>query len=244
MTASLIFDNEEDRISVIAGITKKIDDVKNKIALITERIHDNDVCSICFDDIETKTITKCCQNPFCFKCIHIWLSKKAVCPLCKTRMTSTDVFVVSDKNDLREIKEEEIIDDNEFNEKFDKWKNFEILLKKKKNCSKILIFSNYDNTFSNIIPVLNENQIKWDFVKGNGPQINSIVNKYKGDELEVLLVNAKHYATGMNLENTTDIVMFDQFDDLASAQIIGRAHRFGRVAPLHVHYLLYANQIR
>lgn len=244
MTADFIYDTEEEKLAEIANITKKIDDIKNKISLITSRIHDNDICSICYDDIENKTITKCCQNPFCFKCIHIWLSKRAQCPLCKDRMLSTDVFLVSDETMVSAMKEEEVLNENEYNEKFDKWKNFEILLKKKKSThAKMLIFSNYDNTFSNVIPLLNQNEIRWDFVKGNGAQINAIVNRYKGDQLDVLLCNARYYATGMNLENTTDIVMFHKFEDQASSQIIGRAHRFGRTIPLHVHYLLYANEI-
>jgi S-DNA-T family DNA segregation ATPase FtsK/SpoIIIE len=118
MTADFIYDTEEEKLAEIANITKKIDDIKNKISLITSRIHDNDICSICYDDIENKTITKCCQNPFCFKCIHIWLSKRAQCPLCKDRMLSTDVFLVSDETMVSAMKEEEVLNENEYNEKF------------------------------------------------------------------------------------------------------------------------------
>lgn len=244
MTNDYVYDTEEEKLAEIANITKKIDEVKNKINLITSRIHDNDVCSICYDDIENKTITKCCQNPFCFKCIHIWLSKKAVCPLCKTPMQNTDVFVVSSEASTSALPEEEMLDENEFNEKFDKQKNFEILLKKKKGNSKMLIFSNYENTFGNLIPILNSNGIKWEFIKGNGYQIAATVRRYKGTETDVLLVNTRHYATGMNLENTTDIIMFHRHDSQQEQQIIGRAHRYGRMLPLNVHYLLYQNEIR
>jgi SNF2 family DNA or RNA helicase len=243
MANEFVYDNEEDRQADINNINNKIKEIKNKITLITERIHNNDICSICYDDIEKKTVTNCCQNSFCFKCIHIWLSKKAVCPLCKTKMLNTDVYVISSGNNTNMILEEETIDENEFNEKFDKWRNFEILLKKKPR-AKMLIFSNYDNTFTNIIPILNTNNIKWDFIKGNGNQIAATVRRYKGTELDVLLVNTRHYATGMNLENTSDIVMFHKHDSQQEQQIIGRAHRYGRIDPLNVHYLLYENEIR
>jgi hypothetical protein len=245
MTNNYIYESEEDKQNEIININKKIDELTNKINMITLRIENSDMCSICFDNIENKTVTPCCQNSFCFKCIHIWLSKKALCPLCKNKLVSNDLFVVSStamNNPIINIDKNEIVNENEFNEKFDKWKNFEILLKKKKGNSKILIFSNYDNTFTNIIPILNNNGITWDFIKGNGPTINCIVNKYKGTQLDVLLVNARHYATGMNLENTTDIVMFHKFETQMEQQVIGRAHRYGRTIPLNVHYLLYENE--
>lgn len=245
MTVNYMYDNEEERATEIANIQKKIDELNNKIKLISDRIESSDICSICFDDIDNKTITKCCQNSFCFRCIHIWLSKKAVCPLCKTNVSNTDIFVVdkSNTNIVIQPTEEEMLDHSEFNEKFDKWKNFDILLNKKKGASKMLIFSNYDNTFVNVIPLLNKHQIKWDFIKGNGATINNIVTKYKGTQLDVLLVNARHYATGMNLENTTDIVMFHKFETQMEQQVIGRAHRYGRTDPLNVHYLLYENEL-
>ena len=245
MTNEYVYDNEDERVAEIASITKKIKDIDDKIKMITERVHDNEMCSICYDDITNKSITKCCQNPFCFKCIHVWLSKHAICPLCKSKMLNTDIFVVSDEASCSHTQiEEEILDENEFNEKFDKWKNFEILIKKKKGNSKMLVFSNYDNTFSNVIPILNANGIKWDFVKGNGVQINAIIRRYKGTELDLLLVNTRHYATGMNLENTSDIVMFHKFDVSNEQQVIGRAQRYGRTEQLNVHYLLYENELR
>ena len=242
MTNDYVYDTEDDKLAEIAAITKKIDDIDKKIAMITSRIHDNDVCSICYDDIENKTITKCCQNPFCFKCIHIWLSKRAVCPLCKERLTGTDMYVISEQAGTSKVIEEEVVDENEFNEKWEKAKNFDILLKTKKG-AKMLVFSNYDSTFTSIIPVLQRNGVRYDFIKGNGAQINAIVNRYVGDQLDVLLVNARYYATGMNLENTSDIVMFHKFETQMEQQVIGRAHRFGRTEPLHVHYLLHANEI-
>jgi SNF2 family DNA or RNA helicase len=238
LTDNYVYDTEDERLIEIANITKKISDTQRKIDLIKTRINDQEICSICFDDIENKTIARCCQNSYCFKCIHIWLSRKAQCPLCKAKMISTDLFVVEPTGGFIV----DNIDEDEFNSKFDKWKNFEILLKKKKN-KKMLIFSNYENTFSNIIPLLTKNNVKWDFIKGNGSHIASTVRRYKGTDLDVLLVNTRHYATGMNLENTSDVVMFHRHDSQQEQQIIGRAHRYGRKEPLNVHYLLYENEI-
>jgi SNF2 family DNA or RNA helicase len=243
-TDELFYDNELDRENAKSFLIKKIEDLTNKMNMIKERITSGNMCTICYGDIDNKTIVNCCQNTFCFHCIHIWLSNKAVCPMCKSSINSNMLFVV--KNDIDEVKEvEEILPENELHDKHDKFKNFKILLEKKKATnSKILIFSGYDYTFNQIIPILNDINVRYDYIKGNGDQIKSVVNKYKKDQIDVLLVNTKNYGTGMNLENTTDIIMFHKFDTQLEQQVIGRAYRMGRELPLNVYYLLHENEIK
>ena len=244
MTNSLVYNSDREKQLEVASLTKKLEDVSNKIKLIQDRIKCNNICSICYDDITNKTITKCCQNSFCFKCIHIWISKKAVCPLCKDSLNANKIFVVSSEALDIKPEEEEEININEFHKTFDKFTNLDILLGKLKHKnSKVLIFSNYENSFGKITPYLIKYNLKFDYIKGNGNVIKCIVDRYKGTELDTLLVNTRNYGTGMNLENTTDIIMFHKFDTQLEQQIIGRAHRLGRTEPLNVHYLLYDNEI-
>ena len=247
MTANIIYSSDREKQNEVASLTKKLEEYTNKIKLIQDRVKSNNICAICYDDIENKTITNCCQNSFCFKCLHIWISKKAICPLCKQGLDPSKIFVVSqDINTIIQTEnDDEMIDPNEFHKTFDKFENLNILLKKLKDKtnSKILIFSNYDNTFSKIMPYLIKHGLKSDYIKGNGNTIKCIVERYKGTELDTLLVNTRNYGTGMNLENTTDIIMFHKFDTQFEQQIIGRAHRLGRTDPLNVHYLLYDNEM-
>lgn len=244
-TDILSYDNENAREVERLALSKHKDEIKNKIKLITERVSTNNICSICYDNIENKTITNCCQNSFCFTCIHIWLSKKSVCPLCKAKLTSDTLFVVD--SNCKHIKV--IENKTELSENNTKLYNLEILLRQKKNC-KILIFSAYEYTFNKMIPILDKLYYKYDYIKGNGDQIKSIVNKYKKSEtesenrLDILLVNTQNYGTGMNLENTDCIIMFHKFDTQLENQIIGRAHRLGRTGPLDVYYLLHDNEIK
>lgn len=243
MTTELIYDDEIDRENDKKTLLKKKDEITNKINLIKERIESNNMCSICYDNIENKTITKCCQNSFCFKCIHIWLSKKASCPLCKSELISDMLFIISKNNEPLLI--ENKVNANIIHESHDKLQNFKNLLKQKKNTgAKILIFSGYDYTFNQIMPILDGIETTYEFIKGNGDQIKSVVNKYKKNEIDVLLVNTKNYGTGMNLENTTDIIMFHKFDTQMEQQVIGRAYRLGRNIPLNVYYLLHENELK
>jgi len=241
-----IYDNEEDKMAELNKIKAKISENNTKVDLIKERINESNTCSICYDDIVNKTITKCCQNSFCFKCINIWLIKKTSCPMCKSSMTSTDIFsVVNDgagpsKPQLEDLEYE----DGVMNDKLDKVGNLKILLTNRKPGSKFLIFSNYDNSFNDIHLTLAALNIKYAFLKGNGNVIKCMIDKYKSGDVDVLLVNTRHYGSGLNLENTTDIVMCHKFDSEIEKQVIGRAQRLGRTVPLNIWYFLYDNEIQ
>jgi SNF2 family DNA or RNA helicase len=171
-----------------------------------------------------------------------WLAKKAQCPLCKNTLISTDIYTISDEASTSKV-EEEIINPNEYSMYFDKFKNFEILIKKKKEENvKILIFSNFESIFQNVIQILSKNNIMFEYIKGNGNQIKCTIDRYKTSTLNVLLVNSTNYGAGLNLENTDDIIMFHKFDIMSERQLIGRAQRHGRVNSLKIHYLLYENE--
>jgi SNF2 family DNA or RNA helicase len=84
--------------------------------------------------------------------------------------------------------------------------------------------------------------MKYSHLKGRGDVVKNIVNNYKTGDLQVLLVNVHDYGSGLNLENTSDIIMFHKFDSEIEKQVIGRAHRLGRRGELSVWYLLYGNE--
>ena len=56
------------------------------------------------------------------------------------------------------------------------------------------------------------------------------------------MLNAKYFGAGMNLQMTTDLVIFHRFNAEMEEQIIGRAQRNGRTSPLNVYYLLHENE--
>ena len=59
----------------------------------------------------------------------------------------------------------------------------------------------------------------------------------------MLLLDAKYCANGINLENTTDIVIYHLMDKDRTEQIIGRGQRPGRIEPLNVWKLCYENEL-
>jgi SNF2 family DNA or RNA helicase len=242
------YDTDADKEEEIKRTTEKIKDTEAKIDMIKQRIRDTDVCSICYCDIENKTITVCCQNPFCFKCIHLWINKKSQCPMCKSIMKSKDDLYVVTKDGgaststIMDIDVDEDIDEHGCSLKNDKYKNLEVILSKRKPGSKFLIFSNFDSSFNNIYGIMNKMNIKYEHLKGNGNVIRCLIDRYKTGNVDALLVNSRHYGSGLNLENTTDIVMFHKFDSQIEKQVIGRADRMGRTQPLNIWYLVYENE--
>lgn len=232
--------NQNERNNRINRLNEKKELLNNKIQNIKNRINKNNLCSICYETIDDKTIVKCCSNTFCFKCINLWLCQKASCPLCNKKLNDKEIFLIQEEhiNNL----ENEIIDDNETNKEFDKLQNLEILLKNKKEKSKYLIFSEYDISFENITKLF-ENKYKYSYLKGNKYIIQKIIKDYKEGDLDILLVNIHNYGSGLNLENTTDIIMFHKFDANIENQVIGRAQRQGRDKSLNIYYLLNKNEI-
>lgn len=108
---------------------------------------------------------------------------------------------------------------------------------------KLLIFSGNDNTFVDVTTVLNRLGVNHAQLKGNGRAVQNVTEGYKSGTIDALLVNSTFYGSGLNLENTTDIILFHKFDSDIEHQVIGRAMRLGRTAPLHVWYLLYDHEM-
>jgi SNF2 family DNA or RNA helicase len=161
-------------------------------------------------------------------------------------MNLSDIYVLDEtaKEPENPTKcEEELIDPTKPRDTNDKYQNLEVILGNLRENAKVLIFSSFESSFTNIVDILDRMNWTWSFLKGNGFHIQATIQRYKGDEVKVLLINTQNYGQGMNLENTTDLILFHKFDTEVEKQVIGRAQRYGRHQPLHVHYLLYDNEM-
>lgn len=231
------YDTESERQHETKKWEDKIIEINRQMTGIKERIQSNNACCICYDELQKKTIVPCCSNSFCFKCIQLWLSKSNKCPLCAKMIERYNLYVVEDTNtEIVEFSERI----HESNDKLTNLRN--LLLFRLDENSKILIFSLYENTFLTIGKMLNENNVKYAYLKGNMYQINNTIQNYKDNDIRVLFVNSRNYGSGLNLENTTDVILFHKFDSEIEKQVIGRAQRYGRTQPLRIWYLLYNNE--
>lgn len=250
-------------------LERRRDDLRSRMAGIRERVRSCDTCCICYDAISNQTVAPCCSNSFCFGCINQWISLQqhhnaarasdasrasesadAVCPLCKASLSVSDLLVVTPPADeagtdstsaaSTSTSAAEVTNPNS-----SKLANLEAILRDR--CAvagrrKVLVFSSFENTFNGIVAMLERAGIYYRFLKGNRFSIRAIEREYREGCLDVLLVNTANYGSGLNLENTTDVVLLHQFGTDIEHQVIGRAQRYGRTDPLKVWVLLHENE--
>jgi hypothetical protein len=241
----MTYDTEEMREADILKITRKKQDVESKVDGIRSRIKTSNTCCICYEPMPSKTVTPCCSHAFCFVCLGTWLTTSRSCPMCKAALCSKDLMVVDDREGGVEAGGDMEVDEElDVDPAYDKVRNLEMLLRSKMSAtSKVLIFSSYDMSFHCISNVLKKAGMEFRCLKGNEQHIRAIVKRYREQDLNVLFINAKNFGSGLNLENTTDIILFHKMDTEIEKQVIGRAQRFGRTAPLRLWYLLHENEM-
>jgi hypothetical protein len=246
------FASEAESASEISRLRRERAEAAHRIECIQTRVRESATCCICLDDIKHKTVTRCCNSAFCFRCIHTWLARQGVCPLCKDPVSPHDLLVIDARveegdGDPRDVAATEPTCGSDApGPRHDKLRNLELILRgaaQDAGPKSTLVFSAHAETFTGVIEVLDRLGLRYAFLKGNHNVVNSIVKRYKDGSIPVLLVNVNHYGSGLNLENTTDVVMFHKLDSELEKQVVGRAHRLGRDAPLRVWYLLHDNEV-
>lgn len=232
---SIVVEDEEQHNKRLLQLREYERDLTLKIEYLTERIKNGEICSICYDQVKTKTVIKCCGNSFCLECICRWFKIKNTCPLCKANVKEycDSLMVVNDKN--IEAEQSHI---------YNKLSTLELLLKKIKaenKKSKILIFSEYEKAFNKFVDILERLEIKYGILKGTS--LKSNLYMYKNQDVDVLLINSRAFGSGVNLENTTDVIIYHYFNLEIEKQVIGRAQRPGRTVSLKTWYLFNQDEI-
>ena len=180
-------------------------------------------CAICYDVLNNPVLEPKCQNVFCSGCLLTWLNTKSNCPLCRKDIKPPSLIYIKpsviQKKKKVKTKEDTIIE----------------IIKSKKG--KFLIFSDYFESFFAITKILDEHDIPFVQVKGKIGNIDSSIDKYKNGDIDVMFMNSKTDNTGLNLENTTDLIFYHSLEGSRLKQVIGRANRIGRKTELNIHYL-------
>ena len=64
------------------------------------------------------------------------------------------------------------------------------------------------------------------------------IRLFKEGKVRVLFLNSNYNGAGINLQESTDIILYHDMNEDMKKQIIGRANRIGRKLQLSVHYLI------
>jgi SNF2 family DNA or RNA helicase len=102
---------------------------------------------------------------------------------------------------------------------------------------RFLVFSSHEASFRGLKQILAGKGIRSELLIGTTSHINKVKNQFTKGTIRVLYMNARHVGAGLNLESTTDIVLYHRMNGELERQMIGRAVRFDRSAPLTVTHL-------
>ena len=222
----------ENQEQIKTWTTKQIR-VKTQLSELTTRFNSmlSGPCLICMEKLKNPVLEPSCQNLFCGECLFTWLKRKNNCPVCRTTINIQDlIYVSTDKNNS--------YDNNDSTNVLPKTKIqkvLEILHANKRG--KFLIFSTYDESFEPICRVLRENKISYALLKGSSKTRQKNIDKFKSGDIQVIFLNSNFNGAGINLQETTDLILYHKMPKVTRIQIIGRAERIGRRGPLRVHHL-------
>lgn len=193
----------------------------------------NEMCQICLAKNDQPVLVSCCQNAYCGKCIIEWLKTKSSCPHCRSLITTDKIIYLKQENDRHEYT------DALPNSRTKKTKQAIILdIIESKPKGKIIIFSDYDETFSPIRNALQEEGIFFAEICGTRESREKKIDSFKHGDLSVLFLNSMANGAGINLQEASDIILYHRMSESQETQVIGRAYRIGRTKPLDIHYLV------
>lgn len=229
-----IYTLRDDPIKINQWMQKK-ERIVEQIKEIGDKYNDmlQSECNICAEVLSSPVLETNCQNLFCGKCLFKWLERKNTCPLCRSVIDLKSLIYVSppisgDELKCHEEKEKEV--------KMTKIEKIIDIIKNKPD-GKFLVFSDYDNTFYPICDALTDNEIDFVQVKGAIKTRERNLDAFREGDVPVIFLNSTTDGSGINLTESSDIILCHQMDKSTEKQIIGRALRIGRKEPLTVHYI-------
>ena len=229
----------DTRIKILAIRNKKeqIEKLEVEVKRVKEQIKELDnrfnqilsnPCNICLDKITNPVMEPNCQNVFCGKCLLTWLENNNTCPLCRANVERNKLIYIGNEKFKKVEKKED--------KKLTKIDTIIKILKKYPE-KQFIVFSAWDQTFIPIRNTLENNDIDYIEVKGAMETRRKNIEKYKSGKTRVIFLNSKFNGTGINLQESSGIIVYHDMNDETLAQIIGRANRLGRKEPLEVHHL-------
>jgi len=202
----------------------KIQTIQSHLQLLDERLQryaSEHRCVCCNGPHRDLYMLTCCQTPFCGACFN-----PTVCMMCKSM--DTGKCIITEDCDVRE--ETAVI------RTMNKVQTIMSIISDSVN-KKILVFSNFNESFLILKKFLEEKKIHYLELRGTKEKRDNTIDLYKTGHVNVLLLNTIHSGAGLNLEQTTDIIVYHRLHDYQKTQVIGRANRIGRKINLNVHYL-------
>jgi hypothetical protein len=232
--ARMYFQDDQQREQREASLRGEIEKLESIITGIRDRVREEGDCPVCMSDFQGKVLMRCCQRPICLKCSHQWLKQnhEKRCPFCKHPIGVDGFMVVDETSEQRPPVEPTK----------DKFATAIEMIEGSAPERKFLVFSHHQAPLFHLWNELTLREITCSYVKGRPTTVGRVLDSFSSGGTKVLFANSAYYGSGLNIEATTDIIIFHKMNADIENQIIGRAQRPGRTQPLNVWYLLYENE--
>jgi DNA repair protein RAD5 len=240
------YENQISESKYILSILEKMSDI--------DQIEESDKnCSICLENIENGSVTKC-GHLFCSACIKQCLKYQKLCPMCKKSLEYDEIYSIDKKKNDNTT----IINCNPLIQKYGSKLGKIISMISSiilQDDSRIIIFSQWDTMLMLIAKALSENGIANSFIKGNVWSRNGAINTFRngktlsGQENKVIMLSLKNSASGTNLTEATHIFFVEPINTnkeerkAIEGQAIGRACRLGQKHKIDLYRILVKNTI-
>lgn len=226
--------NNDEKEQKLEKIDKEIGEIKNKLNDLTERIKSltTKECSICMDTLKNPIMLEC-THLYCGSCIMKWITTNRNCPFCRKYIPSYDKLIAIVNENKTKKEDKEII--------MSKEDTFISIIKNKPD-GKFLVFTKNDNGFDSIKFKMDQERIRYDFLKGTTNQMMTILEKFKSGELKIILLNTQYAGSGIDINYATDVIIYHSMG-IDKQQAVGRAQRVGRTQQLYIHNLAYDHEI-
>ena len=204
---------------------------------LLERKLNND-CSICLDAPQNRTILSCCMTPFCGACIlrhtvsHPY--GHSACPSCRTPIyVPSIVHVPTDTSDSAIVMNTHTHTSHHPTRSFTKQEALVDALVAAPQGSSFLVYSQFENTFYQVQPLLAERGIVAEQLTMPMARYQNTLRGYQDGRIHVLFVNDTSLIRGQNLQRSTHLVLFCEpaFYD-TQQNLVHAVQRLGRTVPL------------
>jgi hypothetical protein len=202
----MMFASQEDKKNKFGNLVNKKNVLLEKKNELTKRITENNLCFICYSDIEIKTILKCCSNNVCFECINKWISRNDTCPLCKQSKIQYFIVDNNEKNDSENIG----LDLAEHNSIFE---NFQILISSilTLHSNRKVVIIGYEQMFLRKLEnILRSLSIKFLKFTGNNKILKQKLIMYE-ESVNVMFFDYSKIDFGIPMDCVTDIIIISKY---------------------------------
>ena len=234
---------ESSKQKALEHLEDKMARLQSRIDAIQNRLKNpaDEQCPICFCEVNRPALTPCCRHLFCFECICEVMKRTSVCPMCRETIPNIQAVQVigggagAGAAEAAEAKPVE----PELKTKQEQFREFLVA----NPTARVLMFSGYDATFAGLSSVLETDGVSHATLQGSQARIAKLIREFEAGKYRVLFLNARNMGAGLNITPATHVVLYHRMSAETQNQIIGRAMRMGRTAPLTVVHLLHGNEM-